>query len=274
MTLASGRVAPCPLRFVATAVVFLGLAFPAVSQQSPQRPPSDAVVPQQEKPVDATAVQDSSQNQKSHLPKKAKKKNDRMFYVMPNNLTVEDESLIEPISWKEKFSITAKNALDPYSFAGVGVLAGIRQADNAYPAFGQGMAGYGKRYGTALADAVDGNFMVGAVYPTILKTDPRYFQLGKGKIAHRVLYALTCIVITRKDSGGHVVNFSEFLGNATAIGISNLYYPASDRGFSPSFSNWGAQMTIDALGNEMKEFWPDIRRYLAKKKHPEVTPPS
>lgn len=121
MTLASGRVAPCPLRFVATAVVFLCLAFPAVSQESPQRPPSEALVPQQEKPVDAIAVRDYFQNQKSQLTTKAKKKNDRMFYVMPNNLTVENESLIEPISWKEKFSITAKNALDPYSFAGVGV---------------------------------------------------------------------------------------------------------------------------------------------------------
>jgi hypothetical protein len=197
-----------------------------------------------------------------------------MFYVMANNLTVEEESQIEPISWKEKFSITAKNAFDPYSFVGVGILAGIRQADDAYPAFGQGMTGYEKRYGTALADAVDGNFMVGAVFPTILKTDPRYFQLGKGEFAHRFFYALTRIIVTRKDSGGSIFNVSEFLGNATAVGISNLYYPASGRGFSQSFSNWGAQMTIDALGNELKEFWPDIRRYLAKKKHLDAPPQS
>jgi hypothetical protein len=237
-------------RFFAIAGVSLILAFPVFSQGS-QEP------------------QNNSQDQKNLPQQKTKNKNDRMFYVMANNLTIEDERQIEPLSWKQKFSITAKNAFDPYTFAGVGILAGIRQAENAYPAFGQGMSGYGKRYGTAFADGLDGNFMVGAIYPTILRTDPRYFQLGKGKFAHRFFYALTRIIVTRKDSGGRIFNFPEFLGNATAIGISNVYYPAADRGFSQSFSNWGAQMAIDALGNELKEFWPDIRRYLAKKKHPD-----
>ncbi|MGB2655838.1 MAG: hypothetical protein WAN62_18805, partial [Candidatus Acidiferrum sp.] len=72
------------------------------------------------------------------------------------------------IRWKEKFSITAKGAFDPYEFTIVGALAGIRQAQDAYPAFGQGAEGYGKRYGAALADQVDGNIMVGAVYPSLL----------------------------------------------------------------------------------------------------------
>jgi hypothetical protein len=147
----------------------------------------------------------------------------------------------------------------------VGVLAGIRQAQDAYPAFGQGFEGYAKRYGAGLADQVDGNIMVGAVFPSILKTDPRYFQLGKGGFFHRFGYAISRIFVTRKDSGGNFFNFSEFLGNATAIAISNVYYPAADRGFTSSLNNWGIQMGIDAFGNELKEFWPDIHRHLPKK---------
>ena len=200
------------------------------------------------------------------------KKNDRMFFIMPNYLTVENQSQVPPISWKEKFAITAKGAFDPYEFAVVGILSGIRQAENAYPAFGQGMEGYGKRYGTAFADQVDGNIMVGAVFPTILRTDPRYFQLGKGRPLRRFVYAFTRIFITRTDSGHRLFNFPEFAGNATAIAISNTYYPASDRGFSASANNWGVQMGIDAFGNELKEFWPDIHRFLAKKKNGSGSP--
>lgn len=188
-----------------------------------------------------------------------------MFYVMPNYLTVASQSQVKPISWKEKFAISAKGSFDPYEFTVVGIVAGIRQAENSSPAFGQGMEGYAKRYGAAFADQVDGNIMVGGVYPTILKVDPRYFQLGKGSVSHRLEYAISRIFVARRDSGTAMFNIPEFAGNATAIAISNVYYPAADRGFSSSFSNWGTQMGLDAFGNILKEFWPDIHHYLQKR---------
>ena len=256
--------------------VLLFLAFPAFAQESLGQPtlsPVDTAPPQQDKPTDHPSTQNNNQGQNGPVQQgqnsqteKEKSKDDRMFFIMPNFLTVGNESHVAPIPWKEKFSITAKGAFDPYEFITVGVLAGIRQAENAYPAFGQGMEGYAKRYGAAFADQVDGNFMVGAVYPSILKTDPRYFQLGKGGFAHRFGYAFTRIFVTRKDSGGHMFNIPEFAGNATAIAISNLYYPAADRGFSASANNWGVQMAIDAFGNELKEFWPDIHRRFSRNK--------
>jgi hypothetical protein len=185
-----------------------------------------------------------------------------MFYVMPNFLTVDSQSEVKPISWKEKFAISAKGSFDPYEFTVVGIVAGIRQAENSSPGFGQGAEGYAKRYGAAFADQVDGNVMVGGVFPTILKVDPRYFQLGRGSFAHRFGYAFSRIFVARKDSGGSIFNIPEFAGNATAIAISNFYYPASDRGATTSLSGWGTQMGLDAFGNELKEFWPDIHRYL------------
>jgi hypothetical protein len=201
-------------------------------------------------------------------PKKdepAKKKDDRMFYVMPNYLTVESESEAKPVSWKEKFSMAAKGSFDPYEFTLVGIVAGIHQAADSDPGFGQGFKGYSKRYGAAFADQVDGNIMVGGVFPTILKVDPRYFRLGKGSFGHRLGYALDRILIARKDSGGHTFNISEFAGNAVAIGISNVYYPAADRNFSGNFSDWTTQVGLDAFGNTLKEFWPDIHQYLQQK---------
>ncbi len=216
----------------------------------------------------STAPPSGSQNQNQPAQTQApQKKNDRMFYIMPNFLTVENEAQVKPLTWKGKFAITADGAFDPYEFAIAGVLAGIRQAENAYSGFGQGFVGYAKRYGTALADQVDGNMMVGAVFPSILRTDPRYFALGRGSFSHRFGYAISRIFITRKDSGGNTFNFSEPVGNGVAIGISNLYYPAANRSLSSNLSGWGVQMGIDAFGNELKEFWPDIHRRITDRHH-------
>jgi hypothetical protein len=255
----------------ATVAAFLFLTLPVFSQETQKQPPSDSAAPPAEaKPAGQSSAQNNPKDQTSQAPKTTekteKKKSDRMFYVMPNYLTVDNQSQVPSINWKEKFSITLKGTFDPYEFVIVGVVAGIRQAEDAYPAFGQGAAGYGKRYGAAFADQADGNIMVGAVFPSILKTDPRYFRLGRGGFRHRFGYAAGRIFIARKDSGGQMFNVPEFLGNATAIGISNAYYPAANRSFSSNFTNWGLQMGIDAFGNELKEFWPDIHNRFSKKK--------
>jgi hypothetical protein len=233
---------------------------PPQSTQSPTTSSS-----RQDKPGGQPSTQESSQDPSGRVQDTKKNKDDRMFYVMPNYLTVDSQSQVKPISWKEKFAISAKGSFDPYEFTVVGIVAGIRQAENSSPGFGQGMEGFAKRYGAAFADQVDGNIMVGGVYPTILKVDPRYFQLGRGSFLHRFSYAMNRIFIARTDSGRSMFNIPEFAGNATAIAISNVYYPAADRGFSPSLSDWGTQMGLDAFGNELKEFWPDVHHYLQRR---------
>jgi hypothetical protein len=253
------------------AAAFLFLALPAFCQETSAEPtPAPAAAPKQDSPGKQPSAANNPSGQTTPVTPAQKdpdkSKDDRMFYVMPNYLTVDNQSQVVPLTWKQKFAITAKGAFDPYEFVIVGVVAGIRQADNAYPEFGQGMSGFGQRYGTAFADQVDGNIMVGGVFPSILKTDPRYFRLGRGKIGQRFFYAFSRVFVTRKDSGGNMFNVPEFAGNATAIAISTVYYPSSERSFANSANSWGVQMGIDAFGNELKEFWPDIHHYLMKKK--------
>jgi hypothetical protein len=263
-----------------TVLILFSVAFCA-GQSAPQTQPSDPAQPVQQPPAASSSNQDKPGGQPPaqsnpqdpstpaqpdpKKPKDDKPKDDRMFYVMPNYLTVDGQAQVKPVSWKEKFSMAAKGSFDPYEFTLVGIVAGIRQADNSSPGFGQGFEGYAKRYGTAFADQVDGNIMVGGVYPTILKIDPRYFRLGTGSFPHRFGYAINRIFIARRDSGTHMFNIPEFAGNATAIAISTVYYPAADRSYSSSLSSWGTQMGLDAFGNELKEFWPDIHGYLQKK---------
>jgi len=275
----SARVRLLAVSILSSAVLCISQSAPQTQTSDPAQPPqSSAASPStqdqdkakpgdpgsagnsqgQGSPAQHSAAQDSTE-------KKDSKKNDRMFYVMPNYLTVDNEAQAKPVSWKEKFAMAAKGSFDPYEFTIVGIVAGIRQADNSSPGFGQGWGAYAKRYGTAFGDQVDGNIMVGGVYPTIMKIDPRYFRMGRGSFMHRFGYAIDRIFIARRDSGSHMFNVPEFAGNATAIAISTAYYPKSDHSFSEALSDWGTQMGLDALGNELKEFWPDIHHYVQRK---------
>jgi hypothetical protein len=238
---------------------------------TPQQPPaSSPVQPSQPTPTSSNSPQPQSPvgQQPSEKQKEGQVQdgtsNDRLFFALPNFLTVESAAQVKPLTTGQKFKVVARSTFDPVEFAYIGALAGISQAQNSEPGFGQGWEGYGKRYGANLADTVDENFLVGAVFPSLLKQDPRYFQLGHGGFWHRTGYALSRVFVTRTDSGKSQFNYSEVFGSAIAAGISTTYHPASDRTFSGVSGVWGTQVGSDTLTFVVKEFWPDIRRKLRK----------
>ncbi len=194
--------------------------------------------------------------------------NDRLFYALPNFSTVESSEHLPPLSVGQKFKLVARGSFDYYQFAFIGVLAGISQAENSEPGYGQGWGAYGIRYASALGDSWTESFMVGAVLPSVLKQDPRYYQLGHGGFLHRTGYALSRLIITRGDSGNAQFNASEVVGSAMAAGIVTYsYHPHEDKTLSNTASVWGTQVAYDALSYELKEFWPDLRRKFSQKKH-------
>jgi hypothetical protein len=92
----------------------------------------------------------------------------------------------------------------------------------------------------------------------MLFEDPRYYTLGHGNVLHRTGYALSRLFVTKNDAGNWRANFSEVPGNLIAASISNAYYPASRRGWVNTYQRWAVQVGSDAVGNVLKEFWPDI----------------
>jgi len=187
-----------------------------------------------------------------------------VLWVIPNFRTSEMLTEYQPISPKEKFRIAAMDSFDRGTVALAAVFAGEAQMSNATPAFGQGVEGYARYFGTAYADFVIGNYMTEGIYPTILHQDPRYFRRGTGSRWSRLGYAIGQIFWTHKDSGGTQFNFSEIVGNSTAVAISNAYYP-DNRTVANAVSKLGAQISVDTATNIVKEFWPDIERRLSKK---------
>jgi len=191
---------------------------------------------------------------------------DRLFYALPNFLTLENGGHVPPLTAAQKFHVVARGSFDPVQYFWYGFLAGISQAQNSEPGYGQGAEGYGKRYGSAFADGTIENFMTGAVLPSLLHQDPRFFQSGQGGFGRRTGYAVSRIFVTRTDSGRQQFNFSEILGSAASASISTYsYHPSGDRTFGNTMSVWGSQVGYDTLTIVIKEFWPDIRRKLRKK---------
>lgn len=104
-----------------------------------------------------------------------------------------------------------------------------------------------------------GNAFTEFLLPVAFKQDQRYFTKGHGGFFNRTGYALSRPVVTRTDSGGPQINFSEIVGNGTAAGIACLYYPSEDRTWTKTGQRWGQRLALDATCNVIKEFWPDIR---------------
>ncbi|MBN9661009.1 MAG: hypothetical protein J0H49_22650 [Acidobacteria bacterium] len=191
----------------------------------------------------------------------------RVFGVLPNYRVADGNAPFSPITTKQKFTIGAKDSFDKPVFLLAGFYAGLAHLQNSNPSFGQGAKGFGNRYVRSLGDTIIGNFMTEAVFPSLLKEDPRYYMLGpNGKTGkQRFFYALSRVMVTKTDSGGSRFNFSEVLGNGVSVAASNLYYPES-RTYSANLSKLALQIGTDAISNVLKEFWPDVKQRMQKKK--------
>lgn len=176
----------------------------------------------------------------------------RIFAVIPNFFVTYLRNPA-PLTARQKFRLAWKTAVDPVTFLGAGVYAGIEQAGGRYPEFGQGAAGYAKRYGTGYGDAVTGIFIGNAILPSLLKQDPRYFYKGTGTFHSRLLYALASPVICRGDNQRWQPNYSFVLGSVAVGGIASLYLPSSN-GASFIFQNALIRIGQGSLGGVLQEF--------------------
>jgi hypothetical protein len=179
----------------------------------------------------------------------------RVLGVIPNYFVsyVPDA---QPLNTRQKFQLGWKFVFNPFSLAIAGVTAGVEQASNTYSGYGQGAQGYAKRFGASYADFVSGTFFGSVIFPSVLKQDPRYFYKGTGSRKSRFFYAVANAVICKGDNGRWQPNYSSVLGSLAAGGLSNVYYPASDRnGVALTFENALIGIGSSAAGAVFQEFF-------------------
>jgi len=184
--------------------------------------------------------------------------------IIPNYRTFPSLQNYKPLSSGDKFKIGSEDSLDRGTFALAAIFGGLGQLTDGNKSFGQGAAGFGRYFGASYGDLLIGNYMTESIYPSILHQDPRYFRRGTGSGRSRFAYAISQIFWTHRDSGGTQFNYSEWLGNSTAVAISNAYY-RDQRDVGSAMSKLAMQIGVDAVGNILKEFWPDLQRKFGKK---------
>jgi hypothetical protein len=192
----------------------------------------------------------------------------RIMGILPNFTAVDSNTRLPRLATGEKFVIAMHDSVDYSSLLLVAALAGKGLSSKAIPAFGTGPAGFSRYYWRQFTDQVSGTFFTEAILPTLTHEDPRYYTFGKNGFFKRASYAISRTFITKNDRGTNEFNISEIGGNASEATLSNLYYPASERGFSKTAKNFATQTVITAGANILKEFWPDIRKNIFRMKDP------
>jgi hypothetical protein len=221
-----------------------------------------------------TPSETTSQNTHSILPdtpapKKASldERPPRIFWIIPTYKVTESKTP-PALTLHQKLKIVASDLADPYTIGFTAFMAGIAQANNDFPGYGQGAAGYGKRFGAAYADQASAGFFGGFLIPSLLHQDPRYYRQGSGPIQRRFAHALIRPVVTHNDSDGKAFNWSGLLGSLAACGLANAYYPAEERRVGKTFSRFAMGIPYSVIDHLVDEFGPDLERKFFKKKKP------
>ena len=217
---------------------------------------------QRTSPVDPTESSVAQSNENNDPPRESK----RILGIVPNYRTSPSLQSYEPLTPGEKFKIATEDSFDRGTVALAVLFGGEGQLTNSNRSFGQGAAGFGRYFGASYGDFVIGDYMTEAVFPTLLHQDPRYFRHGTGSGWSRLRYAMGQVFWTHRDSRRMQFNYSEVIGNSTAVAISNAYY-ANNRTASDAISRLGMQLGVDMAANILKEFWPDLERKFRRKQY-------
>jgi Carboxypeptidase regulatory-like domain len=177
----------------------------------------------------------------------------RVFGVIPAFYVVYDHDAVAPLTTKLKFRLALRTSVDPFTFLGAAFLAGLGQAADT-PKYVQGAKGYGERVGAVYAKSFTNILIGGAILPSLLHQDPRYFYQGTGTKKSRILHALSSAFICKGDSGRWQPNYSSVGAALASSAISNAYYPAANRGLGPVFQSTLLTIGFHMADTLMKEF--------------------
>ena len=177
----------------------------------------------------------------------------RVFAIFPNFYTSYTWDAA-PLTTRQKFGLATHDVVDSGTFLSAAAVAGVEQAKNIFPGYGQGAQGYAKRFGAATADSAMIRMLGSAVLPSMLHQDPRYFYRGTGTVRSRILYALEMVVMCKEDNGRIQPNYSHIGGSFAAGAISNLYHAPTDRGFGLTMMQSLLDLTGRATNNIIQEF--------------------
>jgi hypothetical protein len=175
----------------------------------------------------------------------------RILGIIPNFYVSYEGDNTEPLTAKMKFHLALKVSYDPVTIAAVAFSAGFKQAASS-PDYQQGLKGYGERFGATAADGFSDIMIGGAILPSLLHQDPRYFYKGTGTTKSRIRHAIFAPFVAKGDNGKWQPNYSSMGGDLGSAALSNLYFPESNRGAGLVFSQF-ALGTAERIGSTLAQ---------------------
>jgi len=176
----------------------------------------------------------------------------RVFGFIPNFYVVYDSKNAVPLTTKLKFKLAMRVSVDPVTIGGIAGMAAINQAADR-PNFVQGAKGYGQRFGAIAADGESDILIGGAILPSLLHQDPRYFYQGTGTTNSRIKHAIFSPFVCMGDNGRIQPNYSSLGGDLASSALSNVYYPQSNRGIGLVFGSFAigtAERMVSGIAQE------------------------
>ena len=200
----------------------------------------------------ATSVTVSASNEQIATEQVELQEKQRVFGIIPNFYVTYDAHPV-PLTTKLKYKLALRADTDPVTFFGIFFMATIYQAGDI-PNYGQGWDAYFQRVGAGIADTTTDIFLGGAVFPSLLHQDPRYFYQGTGTKKSRLLHAMSSPYVCKGDNGKTQPNYSSLGGDLASGAISNLYYPQSDRGAGLVFQGFAITTGVRTINAVLQEF--------------------
>jgi hypothetical protein len=176
----------------------------------------------------------------------------RVLGIFPNFYVTYDPHPV-PLTTKLKYRLAFKASTDPVTFVGIAFMAAVYQAGDV-PDYQQGWDGYAQRVGAGIADTATDIFFGGAILPSLLHQDPRYFYQGTGTTKSRMLHAISYPYICKGDNGKTQPNYSSLGGDLISGAISNIYYPETNRGVGLVFEGFFVTTAVRTVNSIIQEF--------------------
>jgi hypothetical protein len=237
------------LCFFMAAMLLPSTTFASVSGDSklPEAPQPTATASATAQPATIQAIQQASSSTPRSPARRLAK------YIDSDQTTVR-------LTVKEKLELSGREQLHPYAFATQFMGAGWEQLINSNPRYGTDSGAFGERLGAAALLQDSRAILSDGIMASVFRQDPRYYRQGHRPVKERIYHAAERVFIIRSDDGTNQPNYSQLLGNAVATSLTMTYYPAISATWSQTAKGYGISLAQAALGNEIHEFTPIVKR--------------
>lgn len=177
-----------------------------------------------------------------------------------------------PLTAKERWRLYWRETFwSPGALLGAAGPALGGQLFNEPEAWGQGMAGYSRRFANGFGrSAIEATFQAGGA--ALLGHEVRYIRSARSGFLPRTLHALAANFVTEDSCGGRVPNYSRIGAVFGADLIRSRWMPDGYGGVSRALRRSSIELSAGGAFHILQEFSPELKRLFRRKRAGSLPP--